>query len=129
MCCYYGYYIITVTTTAINITTTTSTTAAATAATAATAAITTTTTRGEILVLNSEIYEVNARDRCNIALNFSTRREQFPRLRFWPFYPRKKKNPVPNEQAVGGPLRRSERGEIIIIIIVIIIINFENCNL
>lgn len=30
---------------------------------------------------------------------------------------------MPNEQAVRGPLRRSERGEIIIII------NFVNCNL
>jgi hypothetical protein len=37
----------------------------------------------------------------------------------------KENSPVPNEQAVRGPLRRYEKGEVIIIII-IIIINFEN---
>jgi len=86
--------------------------------------IITTTTKVEVPVLNSEIYKVNVRDSCNIALNFSTRWEQCPRFRCWSLYPRKKENPVPNEQAVGVPLRRSERGEI-----TIIVIKFENCNL
>jgi hypothetical protein len=59
-----------------------------------------------------------------MALNFRTRWEKFPGSDLGHYIP-EKNSPVFNVQAVGGPLSRSERGDIIIITI----INFENFNL